>query len=174
MRCTQCCDSFRGTAKGLSVHTHVSILPQAPLPSRLPQSIEQSSLCHTVGPCSVYMSFPDSLIIPSSHPSSSACKHAKSLQSCLILCHPTDCSPPGSSVHGILQARTLAWVAISLLHPEIKPMSRYVSCIVGMFLSLAPPGKPILPPTTSYSHPAPRPTINSREPLLSTLKDTDS
>ena len=32
--------------------------------------------------------------------------HAKSLQSCLTLCDPVDCSPPGSSVHGILQADT--------------------------------------------------------------------
>ena len=32
-------------------------------------------------------------------------------QSCLTLCDPMDCSPPGSSVHGILQARILEWVA---------------------------------------------------------------
>ena len=38
---------------------------------------------------------------------------AKSLQSCLILCDPTDGSPSGSPVPGILQARTLEWVAIS-------------------------------------------------------------
>ena len=38
--------------------------------------------------------------------------HAKSLQSCLVLCDPMDCSPPGSSVHGILQARILEWVDI--------------------------------------------------------------
>ena len=38
---------------------------------------------------------------------------AKSLQSCLTLCDPTDGSPPGSSIPGILQARTLEWVAIS-------------------------------------------------------------
>ena len=38
---------------------------------------------------------------------------AKSLQSCPTLCDPIDRSPPGSSVHGILQARTLEWVAIS-------------------------------------------------------------
>ena len=38
---------------------------------------------------------------------------AKSLQSCPTLCDPIDGSPPGSSVHGILQARTLEWVAIS-------------------------------------------------------------
>ena len=34
-------------------------------------------------------------------------------QSCLTLCNPMDCSPPGSFVHGILQARLLEWVAIS-------------------------------------------------------------
>ena len=38
---------------------------------------------------------------------------AKLLQSCPTLCDPTDCSLPGFSVHGILQARTLEWVAIS-------------------------------------------------------------
>ena len=38
---------------------------------------------------------------------------AKLLQSCPTLCHPIDSSPRGSSVHGILQARTLEWVAIS-------------------------------------------------------------
>ena len=38
---------------------------------------------------------------------------AESLQSCLTLCSPIEGSPPGSSVPGILQARTLEWVAIS-------------------------------------------------------------
>ena len=38
---------------------------------------------------------------------------AKSLQSCLTLCDPIDGSPPGSPVPGILQARTLEWIAIS-------------------------------------------------------------
>ena len=38
---------------------------------------------------------------------------AKSLQSCLTLCNPIDGSPPGSPVPGILQARTLEWLAIS-------------------------------------------------------------
>ena len=38
---------------------------------------------------------------------------AKSLQSCPILCDPIDSSPPGSPIFGILQARTLEWVAIS-------------------------------------------------------------
>ena len=38
--------------------------------------------------------------------------YAKSLQLCLTLCDPMDCSPPGSSVHGILQARILEWIAM--------------------------------------------------------------
>ena len=38
---------------------------------------------------------------------------AKLLQSCLTLCDPIDSSPPGSAIPGILQARTLEWVAIS-------------------------------------------------------------
>ena len=54
---------------------------------------------------------------------------AKSLQSCLTLCDPIDCSPPGSSVPGILQARTLEWVAISFSNAwkwkmKVKSLSR--------------------------------------------------
>ena len=44
---------------------------------------------------------------------SAAAAAAKSLQSCPTLCYPIDVSPPGSAVPGILQARTLEWVAIS-------------------------------------------------------------
>ena len=40
------------------------------------------------------------------------CVRAKSLLSCLTLCSPVDCSLPGPSVHGILQARILEWVAM--------------------------------------------------------------
>ena len=47
------------------------------------------------------------------HKDVAAAAAAKSLQSCPILCDPTDGSPPGSPVPGILQARTLEWVAIS-------------------------------------------------------------
>ena len=54
---------------------------------------------------------------------------AKSLQSCPTLCDPIDGSPPGSSVPGILQARTLEWVAISLSNAckwkvKVKSLSR--------------------------------------------------
>ena len=48
-------------------------------------------------------------------------------QLCPTLCNPVDCSPPGSSIHGILQARILEWVAIpfsrDLPDPGIKPRS---------------------------------------------------
>ena len=44
---------------------------------------------------------------------SAAAAAAKSLQSCLILCDPIDGSPPDSPIPGILQTRTLEWVAIS-------------------------------------------------------------
>ena len=43
---------------------------------------------------------------------------AKSLQSCPTLCDPMDGSPPGSPIPGILQARTLEWVAISFSNRE--------------------------------------------------------
>ena len=47
---------------------------------------------------------------------------AKSLQLCL--CDPMDCSPPGSSVHGILQARILEWVAIPFSLGSSQPRDR--------------------------------------------------
>ena len=46
---------------------------------------------------------------------------AKSLQLCLTLCNPTDCSQPGSSVHGIFQARMLGWFAISSSRVSAQP-----------------------------------------------------
>ena len=68
-----------------------------------------------------------------SPPTLRACMHAKSPQSCLTLGDPMDCSPPGSSVHGILQVRILEWVAISSSRGSSRPRDRtrvtWVSCI---------------------------------------------
>ena len=62
----------------------------------------------------------------------STCVHAKSLQSCSTLCSPVDCSPPGSSVHGTLQARIVEWVAMPSSRGSSRPRDRicvsYVSC----------------------------------------------
>ena len=66
-------------------------------------------------------------------PSVPSLVHAKSLQLCPTLCNPTDWSLPGSSVHGILQARTLEWVAVPSSRGSFQPRDRtrasYVSCI---------------------------------------------
>ena len=49
----------------------------------------------------------------------SAAAAAKSLQSCLTLCDPIDSSPPGSSIHGIFQARVLEWGAIAFFEDAV-------------------------------------------------------
>jgi len=55
---------------------------------------------------------------------------AKSLQSCPTLCDPRDGSPPGSAVPGILQARTLEWVAISFSNAcKWKVKGKSLSCV---------------------------------------------
>ena len=53
-------------------------------------------------------------------PAAAAAAAAKSLQSCPTLCDPIDGGPPGSPVPGILQARTLEWVAISFSNKAIQ------------------------------------------------------
>ena len=50
----------------------------------------------------------------------SAAAAAKSLQSCPTLRDPVDCSPPGSSIHGIFQARVLEWGAIAFSQQEVN------------------------------------------------------
>ena len=68
--------------------------------------------------------------------SSAAAAAAKLLQSCLTLCNPIDGSPPGSPVPGILQARTLEWVAIPFFRGSFQPRDQtWVSCIVGRFIT---------------------------------------
>ena len=73
---------------------------------------------------------------------------AKLLQSCLTFCNPMDCSLPGSSIHGILQARILEWVTMTCSWGSSLPRDRthvsYVSCIGRRVLyhecHLGPPG----------------------------------
>ena len=59
--------------------------------------------------------------------------HAKLLQLCLTVSNPMDCSPPGSSVSGILQARILEWAAMPSSRRSSQPGDptyiSYVSCI---------------------------------------------
>ena len=68
-----------------------------------------------------FQSFPASLLSAAA---------AKSLQSCLTLCDPIDGSPPGSPVPGILQARTLEWVAIPFSNAwKWKVKVKSLSCV---------------------------------------------
>ena len=84
--------------------THIYILYFILSHYGLSQVVEYSYLCYRVGPgCLSILCYV----------SAAAAAAAKSLQSCLTLCDPTDGSPPGSPVPGILQARTLEWVATS-------------------------------------------------------------
>ena len=59
-------------------------------------------------------------------------KKSEATQSCLTLCDPMDCSLPGSSVHGIFNARVLEWVAIYFSRGSSRPRDWIpVSCIAG-------------------------------------------
>ena len=69
---------------------------------------------------------------------------AKSLQSCQTLCNPTDGSPPGSPIPGILQARTLEWVAISFSNAAAAAAKSLQSCpTLCDPIDGSPPGSPI-------------------------------
>ena len=74
-----------------------------------------------------------------------ACVCALSLQSCLNLWNPMDCSPPGSSVHGMLQARIPKWVGVSssrgCSRPKDQTCVSSASCIAGKFFTMEPLGK---------------------------------
>ena len=88
----------------------------------------------------------------------------KSPQWCLSLCNPMDCSPPGSSLHGILQARILEWVVISspgdLPDPGIEPTSLISPALADRFFitsttweALQNKSQPIkFPPMRDYIH----------------------
>ena len=75
------------------------------------------------------------------------CARVRSVaQSCLTLCGPMDCSLPGSSVSGVLQAGILEWIAMpfsrDLSDPGIEPTSLMSPALQAGSLPLAPPGKP--------------------------------
>ena len=70
-------------------------------------------------------------------------KKVKVTQSCPTLCDPLDCSPPGSSAHGILQARTLEWVAILFSREPSQPKLSSNKTLLGfvsqmLFVTLIP------------------------------------
>ena len=89
------------------------------------------------------------------------CVCAKLLQLCPTLCDPTGCCPPGSSVHGILQARILEWVTMPSSRGSSQPRdwteSLMSAALVDASLPLTPPGRkrqrhpaPVLSPGKSH------------------------
>ena len=68
------------------------------------------------------------------------------IQSCLTLCDPLDCNPPGSFNQAIFQARILEWLAVPFSrgssHPRDQTCVSCVSCIAGGFLPAEPLRRP--------------------------------
>ena len=124
----QCCVGFCHMTTWIS-HQYTYVPSFLNLPPNCPHSIPpgcQRALCWA--PC-VIQQLPTSYLFHIW----CACMNAKSLQLCQTLCEPMDCSPPGSSVHVILQARTLEWVAMPSSRGSSRPRNRtclsYVPCI---------------------------------------------
>ena len=70
--------------------------------------------------------------------------HTQLLQLCLTLCNPMDRSPSASSVHGILQARILEWVAMPSSRRSFWPRNQTRASCTADFLPTEPTGKPII------------------------------
>ena len=91
-------------------------------------------------------------------PAETGCMHARSLQSCLTLGDPMECGPPTSSVHGILQARIMEWVAMPSSRGSSRPRDgacvSYVSCTGRRILCHQRHlGSPSLPPEIGWTLP---------------------
>ena len=80
------------------------------------------------------------------HYMSTVCVCAQSISCVWLFCDPIDHNPPGSSIHGIFQARTLEWVAISYSMDPPDPGVKTTSpALAGGFFTTEPPGKPQMP-----------------------------
>ena len=112
-----------GQQRDSAIHIQVSILPQTPLPSRLPHTIGKSSLSYTIGPC--WLSILNDISVPLKW------SGMKVAQWCLTLCDPMD-----YTVHGILQVRILEWIAFPFSRASSQPRDwTQVSHIAGRFFT---------------------------------------
>ena len=89
--------------------------------------------------CNFHFTFSLAGWLPSVASSVRMCVHSKLLQLCLTLCNSMDCGPPGYSVHGIPQEKSLEWVAISYSRGSSQPRDQihicYVSALAGRFFT---------------------------------------
>ena len=116
---------------------------QAPLSMEFPRQENWSGLpFSTLGDLLNPETEPTSLVSPVL-----ASFHVKSLQLCLTLCDPINCSPPGSSVHGILQQEYWSGLPFpspgDLPHLGIEPTFLMFCTLAGEFFTTVLPGKPI-------------------------------
>ena len=100
------------------------------VPHHLPEFAKFMSIA-SVMPSSYLIIWHPLLLLPSIFSSirvffneSEKWSESKVAQSCLTLCDPMDCSLPGSSVHGIFQARVLEWIAVSFSRRSSRPRDR--------------------------------------------------
>ena len=141
---SQSVSQFSRSGVSNSLRPHESQHAMPPYPSPTPgvhsDSHPSSQWCHPAISSSVvlFSSCPQSLPASESFPTyfkiqvASFIENAMLLQLCPTLCDPMDCSLPGSSVHGILQARILEWVAVPSSRGSYQPRNQtqvsYVSC----------------------------------------------
>ena len=102
------------------------------------------------------------------------CICAKLLQFCPTLCDPVDCSLSGFSIHGIIQARVLEWVAMSssrdLPNPGTEPASLTFPELASGSLPLVPTGKPFVTLTNCDTHRALGTEVFSTDLLIKNIK----
>ena len=120
-----------------------SVRPQRRQPTRLPRPWDYWKLKQRTKYISVWkiwkmlfyaINQPQMAICECAMPPLFLCVLCLVTQSCLTLCDPMDCSSPGSSVHGILQARILEWVAYPFSRRSSQPKNQTgVSCTAGGF-----------------------------------------
>ena len=103
-----------------------------------PEGHSRTHVCQAPRVCAVSKEMPQE----GTRPLPTGVSEREVAQSCPALCDPMDCSPPGSSVHGVLQARILEWVAVPSSRGIFPTQgSNRVSCIAGRFFT-EPPGEP--------------------------------
>ena len=116
------CEASRNKTVGWLIVEHTPCLRHSDLEMGQ-QPSKMSSVPHPGLRCLLVCS-QSSLPFPGITLGYSLALRAKSLQSCPTLCDPMDCIPPGSSAHGILQARILEWVAMPSSRVSSPPGDR--------------------------------------------------
>ena len=105
----------------------ISLLDIHGFPQIWPKTISSNTQCSPIEP--LWFSQTDLLTV--------FWRRSEVAQLCLTLCDPTDCNLPGSSIHGIFQARILEWVAISFSGGSSQPRDRtWVSCTSGKLFTI--------------------------------------